>query len=197
MILLNVMLFTRLSQVQKSVQQPAPYDPYAAKLLGYGQELLLKNMKAQLASEGQSINVAMKIKGSDSNEILLGNVVGERPKLIFRFSELNCTTCVDSQFYMIKKYQQIVGASNIIILTSSNSERNAFLFNRDEHLQCPVYSVPFDELGLPIEDLNIPYYFIVDKDLTAKLIHIPAKELPLFTDEYFSVLIKRFFRKPV
>lgn len=54
-----------------------------------------------------------------------------------------------------------------------------------------VYSIK--TLGLPIEQSNVPFLFLLNPDMTVELIFAPIKELPDLTKNYFNMLKHRFW----
>lgn len=56
----------------------------------------------------------------DNNKKILGDII-DKDKLILRYSNLNCNTCIEEQLKNINKYQDSIGIQNIILLTTYQS----------------------------------------------------------------------------
>ena len=74
------------------------------------------------------------------------------PKLIFRYSQLTCQTCADSQIDLLKEASEIIGNENIIIIPSYEKEQNFVLFKQQNQISFGMTNV--DSLRIPIEKYN-------------------------------------------
>ena len=114
--------------------------------------------------------------------------------LVCRFSELDCESCIDYAIMNAKKYGNRIGVENILYL---GSYRNNRIFNRQKEMygmdSCRTLNVPI--LGLPIEDLGRPYYFVLDRSLSVSNVFIPNKATHGMLDSYFNMLYDRYFVK--
>ena len=110
--------------------------------------------------------------------------------LILRFSIFNCSACI--HFALDKLLQGF---------KDFKSNKRILLIYDDENMR--VYESTFGKisyvstnrnvLGLPIESTNTPSLFILDNDLKNKQFFVPEKEMPELTDEYLSIIKRRYF----
>ncbi|HCT30765.1 MAG TPA: hypothetical protein DIW31_08520 [Bacteroidales bacterium] len=143
-----------------------------------------------LTSEDLTIRNNITIDNGEAST-LLNNVVGSKPRLILRYSELNCQACIDVQLASLNKLAYKIGKENIIILASYKAIANMTKFKRINKLDMSIYNV--DSIGLPLEKENIPFYFIIDQNKKTKLTFVPYKEFPSLTEKYFELIQNRFF----
>lgn len=139
-----------------------------------------------LPSDGMQLNASSKICDINNNKHTLGQLI-TRPTLIFRYSFRDCDMCVDPALSALKR-NKFYSSQNTIIITDALSFRDYAI--RVKALACdiPVYWVQSEDmrgLGLPIENKNIPFFFVLGPDLKASKFFIPYKEI---TDETLSYL---------
>lgn len=125
--------------------------------------------------------------------LTLQQLVGTTPKLVLRFSELNCMTCVNDIVAKIKKASQIIGKKNVIVAATYHSIRDLYLFKRINGLKMPVYKLPTSGFGLPIGGADIPFLFVIDPQFQTKLLFVPDKTLPKMSNQYCSIVESRVF----
>lgn len=112
--------------------------------------------------------------------------------LVLRFSEFNCSACVDLLTNQIKEsfVDYLTNPKIILIYDSETMRLPQNIFER------PVFLTPKKNLlGLPMENFNTPFMFILDKDIKAKQFFVPEKDMPELTDAYLRIIKKRFFKK--
>ena len=126
------------------------------------------------------------------NVVLLSNLVGEKPKLVFRYSQLNCNICVDSQMDFVKKFANKYGYDKLIMVSNYKFKKNIFQFKTLNNINNEIYNIEVLDSALDI--LNIPYYFILDKDCHPTKFHFPEKIFPENTKEYFKSIEDQYFK---
>lgn len=166
-------------------------DVYQNKLLNLESEILINNMQLQRMFEGTSLNRNIVVETEDSNSMLLGELIGHTPKIIFRFTDNNCMACIDSQMMLISKHVELFRSENILLLVSARVKRDIMIKLKQFNIDNQVYFISHIN-GIELEGYNTPYYFVIDEDCVMNLVFIPSKEIPLLTENYFSILNKRF-----
>lgn len=111
--------------------------------------------------------------------------------MIFKYSELNCNVCIDSQIIIVKKLANIISPQKIIFLSSYNQNSNLYRFKRLNSIKSEIYNI-HDGLGLNIDTLNVPYYFIMSPECRISNVFIPDKMDMEMTIRYIET-IKRYF----
>ena len=157
---------------------------------------LVKNREAlQLRSGALSIKSDVELKDEDGKTVSLLKIAGQKPKLVFRYSELNCRVCIDAEVKWLKNKAKDIGSDNILILASYENPRNLYLFKRLHQLNIHVYNLLDSDLGLPIEKRNIPFLFVLDKNWTSDLLFVPEKTMPELSKSYYKIVAERYFSK--
>lgn len=156
---------------------------------------LQENWESAMENDGYRLE---GIQGKDADQNLVGLdevfLKGRDRILVCRFSELDCESCIDYAIMNAKKYGNRIGVENILYL---GSYRNNRIFNRQKEMygmdSCRTLNVAI--LGLPIEDLGRPYYFVLDRSLSVSNVFIPNKATHGMLDSYFNMLYDRYFVK--
>lgn len=118
------------------------------------------------------------------------------PKLVVRYSDVNCNTCVDSLFTSLAEFSDRIGEQNVIIMASYHNRRDLFVWKRLNNIRYNVFQVPHDQMGLEIERKNIPFVFILLPGKGAvHQIFLPMKENTERTRVYLEYISRRFFDK--
>lgn len=134
-------------------------------------------------------NVLFSDENGDTTR--LSDLISTYPKFIFKYSEVNCATCIDEQFKLIKEVEKKVGAHNIIIFTKYNSVRDLSKFIRTNKIEYRVLNMIDDKLS--INDSEVPYYFILDFHCIIKHPYIPVPHYSEPVLEYFSEVSNIYF----
>jgi len=64
-------------------------------------------------------------------------------------------------------------SSNTLLLAWYNNPAYLYQFKRMNRIKLPVYSIK--NTGLPPDTLNIPYFYLLDKDLRVSNVFIPEE----------------------
>jgi len=127
-------------------------------------------------------------------EISLDSLCKTNYKLIFRYSDQHCNQCAESALHSLNKFKESIGEDNIIILASFRTKHQFAFFLKNNQSTNMVLNIS-TKIEIPIEEYITPYFFIMDKDMTVKLLFIPMKEIPGHTDAYLKSVLNRFFEK--
>jgi len=128
-----------------------------------------------------------------NQSLVLGNLLKEKSQLaVLRISDQNCSLCVETELEEIEKLQQVLPEHRVVVLASFENKRGLKILTEGlKKIGTPIFSVRFDKVHLPIEEANIPYYFVLNRDWTVSNIFIPKRSFPDLTNTYFSVLAAR------
>lgn len=92
--------------------------------------------------------------------------------LVLRYTELNCNSCVDLILSEILA-QNSFNEQNTLLLAYYQNPSYLYQFKRMNRLQFPVFSVK--STGLPTDTLNLPYLFLLDKNMQINHMYIPEE----------------------
>lgn len=144
-----------------------------------------------IASDGMQLDKNIVVKDAKNNEYSLSQLVGNKSKLVFRYSVRDCDICIDSVFYILNRYKENKGLSDVIILTDSYSERDFILKMKYTESPFVVYDISPKGLSLALENRNLPFLFLLGKDFRAVKFFTPFKELSGKTDEYLDIVLRQ------
>ena len=115
------------------------------------------------------------------------NKLGDKPILFFRFSALNCQSCIkhcENQLWSF--YSSEKDTKNICYIVSD------FMDQSNEISYPNTINIDKNSLSIPAEEINFPYFFILNKG-TIEHIFIPDLNNTELTTIYFKEIKKRYF----
>jgi hypothetical protein len=136
------------------------------------------------------ISPSFILQNEIGDSIQISNLVNGATKLVFRYSELNCNVCIDSQMDFVKGFIEKNGYDSFIMISDYNYHKNLLQFKTFNNIQNEIYNVA--TLDSSLDRLNIPYYFILDKYFRPRMFFFPEKNLPADTKEYFRKIDEYF-----
>jgi len=156
-------------------------------------DIYKNQLKFIYSSNGEIINGNIKVYNKEKKSFLLREILGNSPKLVFRYSELNCDVCVDLEVKKIKKMAKVIGENNVLMLANYRDLNSLLIFKKIHNLSIPVYNLENQTLGLSVDKINTPYLFVSDSSLATKSMFIPNKKYPNISDIYYEVIKKKYF----
>lgn len=150
------------------------------------------NRSNEIIFNGKMLNKNGIVIDEEGNEKLLSEII-DGNKLVLRYSDLNCNTCIDEQINNLNSNTQQIGIENIILLTTYESYVHMQRFRKVNKIKFPIYNLG-NELNKDIEDLGLPYYFILNKDnFRINNMYIAMKEIPKLTSIYLEHIKQEYF----
>lgn len=128
---------------------------------------------------------AIQYEGYDLNECeILNDVVLDDKMLCLRITQLTCSTCSDSILFLIKRTLSGRQLKNV------HAQEDYFItFERLNHfIFTNIIKIRENYKISPLDDLNVPYFFIIDERKIAKMIFIPERDYPEETEKYISMI---------
>lgn len=107
----------------------------------------------------------------------LNDIISDKT-LVVRLSQQNCEVCVNTLMSLLKK----ANIKNVVFLV--NYEVQHFLENLKLY-KVKGYFFKIGDLGIPIESMNLPYMFVLNKDYIVNKIYVPHDSM---TDQTLSYL---------
>ncbi|MCS2892185.1 hypothetical protein NXY11_13485 [Parabacteroides faecis] len=142
---------------------------------------------ARFKYEQCSIGNSTIYLGSDNETLIPVQSITNRPKLVIGLNHNMCRPCVEGVFTDIKEVFPDF-ASNPDIICIADIERRF----KDDYYGKRVVSFHQKE-DYPLYEIEtMPYFFILDKDLCAKLLFITDKTSPELTKEYLKIIKERY-----
>lgn len=132
----------------------------------------------------------IEITDTANNGLALNKII-RGPKLIYRFSEVSCRACVNTDLYILKQLGDSIGEDNILIITEFDNlnKMNAMLNAMD--IKSPYYNFK-GKLNLSIERDSVtqpPFFFILDNKLRIRFAY-KTDDAHDFSSSYFKRIIQ-------
>ncbi|MFY0593750.1 hypothetical protein [Roseivirga sp.] len=123
----------------------------------------------------------IELLGENGMPLTMKSVLKRDYTIFFRYTELGCNTCTEE---VIK----LLNSSNLELEYLSTYQSKTYLntFKRMNGIEQVVYNVPLSQELFPLDSLNIPYFFVVDKFGKVVDAHIPIKEDLKYTEEFIT-----------
>jgi len=126
----------------------------------------------------------------EGNMHSLSGLVSQHPVLFYRYSELHCTPCYESELISLQEYFSEM-EQNIGILCSFQSKRYFILSNRERQIKLSFFRIAHDAFDWSLEEHREPYFFVLHPDMKISHIYVPNKAYPESNKQYLEG-VKRF-----
>ena len=177
-IFVNIFLVVVLLYVNSNINQTTSSNEYISK------SNLDKNLIDFISKKFIIDNSYLKSSGFLS-DTLKKNILNN--KLVLRFSEFACTTCIDDALNEIKKIKHIIKDSNVLIVTSFSNVRDFEIFKsrfKSNYNFINEYQ-DFAMVG-GLENISSPHFFILDNDLKINSLYVYQKNIKDMNKIYFE-----------
>jgi len=153
---------------------------------------LSEKMIAQTKTLGESeLTPDFELMDGDGQKTSLATVLNGKSKLVFRFKDSNTISCIPILKFL-KDLSQQIGANNILFWTTSAKPFEAQNFCLSLNLEYPYFEVNNDQLNKKIENLNVPYFFIVNPQNEILYTFLPDDQMEDLTLQYLSQVLDYF-----
>jgi len=170
------------------------YRYKAAYTNGLRQREVLEEMVILHSNMGGSYDLSSETIFLDSlsNAIQLKDLVEDSPKLVFRFTSLNCDKCYKEVLSVIAKQSKEHNDCDLILIVSFNHVNNLRLILRDYNLRVPFFLTTSASLINEVDSINYPYFFTLEQDGKVSKIFFVNYETPELTNQYLTNITKQF-----
>jgi len=160
--------------------------------------LYLKKNHDKFYNEKQNENLKLngntKLITIDRDTILLKNIF-KKNKLVIRYKQSNCRVCINAELDVLSKNASLI-SDEICIIASYDKFRGVFTEKRKllkKGLKDVEIYLLKEELNIPLEKQNTPYYFYTNSNLIVSNLFIPEKENPQLSNIYLKFFIKNYY----
>lgn len=152
-----------------------------------------ENRLYELEYNGEFLSDSLLLTDINGSKVRLRDIINEN-KLILRYSELNCQTCVDEQIKNLNIYADSIGIDRILLFTNYETEVYMRRFKKLNKINFSIYNMKI-EANKILKDIGLPYMFILspNKKMRIQYMYIPQKEIPILTSSYLSMMKDKFF----
>lgn len=128
----------------------------------------------------------------DGDSLHLSELLNDDYKLLIRFSQLNCSSCIDDIFEGLRQVVNKFPSNKVILIGTYDNQRVFQAFIKNYSLQYSIYYSRNSEDVLKEE--NIPYCCLINNDRILKNLMIPMKEIPAYSRRYYEIVLNRFLK---
>lgn len=134
------------------------------------------------------------VKDRNKNEFKLSQLLDKEYKLIYKYSNTNCFSCIEIELQRIEEVAKRISKERILILAEYSNMREFTAFIEERKLDLPIYYIKKEDFkSLVLEKENVPFVCLLNKDLKISHLFIPIKEIPGHSKRYYSIIYKKFF----
>jgi hypothetical protein len=120
---------------------------------------------------GDTISMSMALQGNT--------------KYIFRYTELNCQSCVDEEILRLKRIN--FSKNELVIITYYNSIRSLIYFIKESGVDFRIYSVIDNNFIHDLDILNLPYYIKISDDYSIQDVFLVNRNEKLIEDYFVNI----------
>jgi len=138
-----------------------------------------------IPNSGKIIDKDLKLRDQHGEDISIREVLKNAPLLVFRYSRYDCDLCIDQ---VLDRLQTAFKGDEhkVCLIIDGMTEREFRMKYKDREINFPAYFVANDNLGLSLENKNLPFLFVLPDEVKANQIFIPFREHPAQTDIYLK-----------
>lgn len=175
-------LFKLLSDLQYGYRQKM--ESQAFKLA-----TLKEDMNTCYINEGYSLKANMILLEEGKEKANLAHLVKNKT-LIVRLSQMNCQACIMAFTPLLQELKDC----RVIFFMDYTNKRYIQEFKKSYIIgDYRFFKVEF--LPIPLDTLNIPYFFLLDRNLKTECVFIPHKEMINQTEKYLEIIKNRITSK--
>lgn len=169
--------------IQRSIfrDNTSRFDDYDGLL-----DQVMDDQMLSYKNETLCINDNGFISGENIQEIPIGDLNISTHTLILRYSMSNCTDCIKYILDVMKNNTHLLNAVDVNIFGNFQYARDAYVYKKVNNLSFNVYCVK-DSI-LPLDEINTPYLFLLNKDHKVSHVFIPRKEMHQSILNYLNVI---------
>jgi hypothetical protein len=143
----------------------------------------------ELESEGFKLSPELMVEDETGKKIYLKDIVKDKGKvLIYRFGETHCDLCIIQHLMILKDLSNKIGLSKLVLLSRYTSVRKSKIFKQTHDLSFGIFNI-MDNMDIPLEQVNTPYFFVMDENLTCCRFFAATKENPQLTISCLRIVI--------
>lgn len=152
-----------------------------------------ENRLYELEYNGDFLSDSLFLTDVNGLKVRLRDIINEN-KLILRYSELNCQTCIDEQIKNLNIYADSIGVDRILLFTNYETDVYMRRFKKLNKIKFAIYNMKADANKL-LKDIGLPYMFVLspNKKMRVQYMYIPQKEIPILTSSYLNMVKGKFF----
>jgi len=197
-----VLLIINLTWIWRMEQNSQEYTQRMTdtrnRFIEVNRELYLMNRgwEFTMKSNGQYLPDTIRARCSNGESADLRNFIGTGKKLVLVLSDRHCSTCIDQLLFMLKNEINERNRENLLILFSGHeSTQEQWSYRKKIITGVEFLEIQDKSLQLPMDSLEIPYFFFSGPDHLTNLAYTPYPTLEDKTKQYLNLIEQRYFNQ--
>ncbi len=124
-----------------------------------------------------------------NNNIPLSDLLVQKGILIYHYSELHCNSCYQQQLTLIQDFFSDTSYP-VLILASYLTHRHFAIHMKKQSYNIPTYRIEHKSFNWFIEDCGMPYFFVLNADMSSSYFYIPDNKHPELCLQYMERIKK-------
>lgn len=149
-----------------------------------------KHVELLYKCKPRKIDLNTKVVDENRDSLSLSEIFNNTPKLIVRFSEINCIDCISKEMSMLSEYPEL--RSNTICMATYHRHNDLITAKRMSGITNSVYNVDKSVFDYPMEEFGLPYYFFVNENSVASFFFVANLEDLQSTKNYLTYVSSLF-----
>ena len=138
-----------------------------------------------------------KLIDNKEDTLFLSELLCNQEKFVYKFSLLNCVSCINHELSMIKRFKNLINEENAIIIIDSCSIRDLVLFKKYNLIgesSIPIYRMATtrNDMNQILKEEKTPFVLFMNNSLQVKDLFIPIKEYPHYSEEYHKEMFYKY-----
>jgi hypothetical protein len=155
--------------------------------------LMNRGWEFGIKSNDQPLPQAIRVESPEGIESDLNSHIGDSRKLVLVLSDRHCSTCVDQLLFTIKNEIPEINRDKLLILFSVQGPTREQWIHRQKILAGTEFLEIRDRsLQLPLDSLEVPYFFMTGPEHLADLTFTPYPTLEAQTRQYLNLIEQRY-----
>lgn len=133
----------------------------------------LKNdIQSYLRNDGLELFSNITVYDLETNEAIRLQDLLSHKTLLVRISQANCMACLDAILPLLDK----VNKEQVILLADYTNKHFLKKIKENHQIKYSCYRIK-SILPIPVEELDVPYMFIADRNMQIECLYVPHKEM--------------------
>ena len=128
----------------------------------------------------------------NNKNIFLADILSNRPKLIYYYSEKGCLGCYEPFLYKLDSLSNSIGSDNIIVISDFSNHRSFMVSMNNKFKHLNIYRTKEKLEIISNKENDYAYAFLIESDMKAHKVIITDKSNTDFTSEYLNYMIEYF-----
>jgi hypothetical protein len=135
----------------------------------------------EIQSEGYTLSPETVIRDEDGQLLTFNDIFEDNEYvLVYRFSEMHCDMCINQHLMMLKKLSSEISLNKLVLLGSYSNTKKIKILKHTHKFDFRIFNIT-DDMDIPLEKVNNPYFFVVNKNLDCHCFFTAIKENPELT----------------